>query len=468
MTSFTSISFFAFLAVTLLLYYLLPRKLRPWILLAASIGFCLAAGPACLIFVAVSWISTYLAASGMEKRKEKKKLFFILCLVLNLGLLAALKYTNFILQLGGRESKDVSMPAVLGISFYTFRVVSYLTDVYRGKYPAEKRPQRLLLYICFFPQMVQGPISRYDALQGSLTAGERPTLQDFGVGARRMLWGLFKKLVIADRLAPAVAVLAASPKEMDGLFGLLGGVLYTVQLFFDFSGGIDIAIGAAELFGVRLPENFDRPFLSQSVGEFWRRWHITLSDWFRDYLYIPLGGSRKGKGRKLLNLMIVFTVSGIWHGASWGYILWGICNGVFVVLENLCRKKPKRSEGMLGALKTAGTLLLVVIAFLFMMHSSAGNVFAILGSLFCRPFTALTAENFAALGLSAADWIAAGAAVLITAAVSLWDRKKSVWDKLREKRFLACTVFAVLVLLVLIFGVYGTGYDASRFIYGQF
>lgn len=471
----TAFRFFVFLAACLVLYALVPGRFRGYVLLAASLVFCLFAGAACLIFVLITWITVYFAARYLSvlSRPRRRKAVLVICLVLNLGILAVLKYTGFVLQTaallsGSEESRSLALPAVLGISFYTFRAAGYLVDVYRGDAGAEKDPARLLLFICFFPQMTQGPVSRYGDLSRTLFCPEPLSLGRLGTGIRRMLWGFLKKLVIADRLAVAVAVLKTSSAELDGLFGLLGAMLFTVQLYFDFSGGIDIALGTAALFGVRLPENFDRPFLSRSVGEFWRKWHITLSSWLRDYLYFPLGGSRKGKWRAALNVLIVFAVSGLWHGAGWGYVLWGVCNGVFVALESLLGIKKRKTDGLRAVLSVCLTFILVSVAFLFMMHPTAKAAFRVLASVFTRPLAAFTAGNVKTLGLTGADWLAAGAGIAVTTAVSLLGRKASVKEWYSGSRFRVCASLVLLAAAVLIFGAYGLGYNAAGFVYGQF
>ena len=364
--NFTSLLFLPLYAVTALLYQRLESRARILLLLAASWTFFLLESPGSGVILFFVTVITYAAGLLMERSSGKMKtrrLLLTLVLVITLGLLGVFKYS-------GR----FFLPA--GISFYTFQALSYVIDVYRGDFPAERRFYRYALYLSFFPQVVAGPIERPKDLMGQL-ACERPAgAGDFRVGGFLMLRGYAKKIMIADAIAPVSDALFAD-SALTGPKVLAAAVLFGLQIYADFSGYSDIALGAARLLGIRLTENFKNPYLADGIRDFWRRWHITLSRWLREYVYIPLGGNRKGRLRTAANTLAVFALSGLWHGGGLHFLCWGLAHGVFVLIEDLT---PKKAPGR-SALRKAATFLLVSLLWVLFRAPSLGRALAMYAAL---------------------------------------------------------------------------------------
>lgn len=340
---FNSFEFVVFFPTVVLLYFLLPRKYRWVLLLAASYYFYMVWKPKYIVLIVISTLVDYLAGMKMGSIPDKKKRrpWLILSLVTNLGILMTFKYANFFIDnindLLVNLGSTGSIPALqfllpMGISFYTFQTMAYSIDVYNGKTKHESHLGYFALYVTYFPQLVAGPIERTENLLHQFRQNYVFEYDRVVRGLKQMLWGFFKKVVIADRLAPLVDQIYNSPTEHQGMTLALGTYLFAFQIYCDFSGYSDIAIGASRIMGINLMDNFKTPYLSQSISEFWKRWHISLSTWFRDYLYIPLGGNRVAKWKWYLNLMIVFVVSGFWHGANWTFLAWGFLHGAYLVL----------------------------------------------------------------------------------------------------------------------------------------
>ena len=348
------------------LYYVCPLRLRWVLLLLLSYGFYLTCGLSALPFIALTTLTTwagalviarvgesgkaYLRAHKAELTAEAKKaqkartrsrqrVWFFAVLLLNFGVLAVLKYLNPVMAWGasllGGSAPSLGLVLPLGISFYTFQSMGYLIDVYNGKYAPEKNPAKFALFVSFFPQLIQGPIARFDQLESQLVTPHRFDLDGIERGLLLMLWGWFKKKVIADRALSLVEAVFGNQNAYGGAVIVVGVLFYSLQQYADFSGGIDLVTGIAQLFGIQLAPNFKRPYFSVSLGDFWRRWHISLGSWFRDYVYIPLGGSRVRLGRWVLNLLVVWGLTGLWHGAAWTFVLWGLYFAVFLLLEKL-------------------------------------------------------------------------------------------------------------------------------------
>ena len=351
--SFSSILFlFVFLPVVLGLYYLCRERHRNLFLLIASLVFYGWAQPGLLWVLAAAVFISYGSGRliGRAKTERGRKRILLAGVVLYLGMLFYFKYVPFTAGLISRITgtalvpPEIAMP--LGISFYTFSGISYLTDVSRGKGAAERSFLRLALYIAFFPKLLEGPIARYSQL-GEELKKRTVTVDDFAYGLERFIIGLAKKAIVADSLGAVVdRIWNAGVSQNTVAIAWFGSLAYMMQIYFDFSGYCDMAVGLGRLFGFHLPENFRLPYLSKSISEFWRRWHITLGSWFRDYVYIPLGGNRR---HVYLNLAVVFLLTGLWHGASMHYVIWGMWNGLFVLLERFLRRR-----GMHPALKTPG------------------------------------------------------------------------------------------------------------------
>lgn len=373
--NFTAAAFVLGFPAILLLHWLCPPGGRWVLLLAASIGFYVLGSPQAIGLLAMITLGTYTAALGIERSRTTlgKRIFCAAALALCLGCLGWFKYAGLF---GWRELLSQSLlPA--GISFYTFQTLSYVLDVYSGKQKAERNLGYYALFVCFFPQLVAGPIERMGDLLPQLKEGQRIPDRN---GALLLLRGFGKKLLLADAMAPFVDAVYAVPGQATGVQVLLATVLFAGQIYFDFSGYSDIAVGTAALLGIRLGTNFDRPYAASSIREFWRRWHISLTGWFTDYLYIPLGGSRCGLLRHCCNLMIVFLASGLWHGAAWHFALWGALHGCFLVAEVLwehwlprCKLSRRAAQG--------ATFALVCIAWVFFRADSIPAAFALLARL---------------------------------------------------------------------------------------
>ncbi|MBR3691165.1 MAG: MBOAT family protein [Clostridia bacterium] len=482
--SFTSFSFLCFFALCLVGFFALPQRLRPWLLLAASLGFYAAAGLPALGWLfataAVSWGAGRCVSAGRHPGAA-----YAGAVVCHLGLLFALKYLNFF---AGREILTLAIPA--GLSFFTFMAVSYVTDVRRGICPAEKNFGRYLLYLSFFPHVLQGPIDRYAGLTPGLFAGAGFEERRFLRGAWRMLWGFFEKLVIADRLGILVAAVWKEPEAYAGWRVAAAVVCYALQIYADFAGYMDVALGAGEIFGITLAENFDTPYFSRSVPEFWRRWHITLGAWFRDYLFYPLqrtgafrrlGKFLKGKFGKqaaknlpaALALAAVWLFTGLWHGARLTYVAWGAYYGLLIILSMLCeplcaRLRPKKKSLLFEAFRMARTFAAVCLGYVLFRSASMGEAWRVLVRIFTAPFAA--GKGFSAAGLGMADYAVLAFALGLRLLVSLC-RVKGV--DLREKLLalplpLRWGAALALIFSVILFGIYGPGYDAASFIYFEF
>lgn len=337
-----------FLPAAVFLYYLAPgRNAKNIVLFAASLIFYGWGGPRYLLLVLLTALLCYAAGLCLDAAGERtalKKLSVGVFVLITLGILGYFKYYNFFAATAGRLAgkelfplRDIVLP--LGISFYTFQAISYVVDVYRGKSPAQKNLFHMALYLFLFPQILSGPIIKYHQVAGQLTnRNETISMQFYGI--KRFVYGLAKKVLLANTFGQSVDYIMGVPSgQMGTLTAWLAVILYTLQIYYDFSGYSDMAIGLGRIFGFYYEENFNYPYLSSSITEFWRRWHISLSTWFRDYLYIPLGGNRKGLGRTCVNLFIVFLATGLWHGASMTFIIWGIYHGLFILSERLWLKK---------------------------------------------------------------------------------------------------------------------------------
>ena len=347
--------------------------------------------------------------------------------------------------------------APMGVSYFSLQIISYLVDVYRGKIQPEKNILRYSLYITYYPHLTMGPIESYPSMQQAL-AQRKFSWDGISLGAARAIWGLFKQLVIAARAGVIVSAIAADPAAYQGGYALLAMVLYSLQLYADFSGGMDIVLGVSQMLGLRLSENFDRPYFSESVQEFWRRWHITLGAWLKNYVYIPLGGNRKGALRKGINFIITFLVSGLWHGIH--YLLWGLLNGIFVLVG-------ERLKTPMKILNRIGTFLVISFLWCFFVWPDTLTAARSALSVFTQFNYGDVAANIGALGLTLTDWI-----VMLSAGGIVWlyDWKHLAAEKGFSKAQPAArlALLGLLGLVVLLFGMYGIGFEASGFIYGGF
>lgn len=485
---FNSFNFLIFFPAVTLIYFLIPQKIKYLWLLAASYYFYMSWNPKYAVLMLVSTAITFLSGIiiGRAKTEKAKKWTVFGSFASNLAILFVFKYFYFAVDniniLRGILNLSAYTPGFniilpVGISFYTFQALSYTADVYRGDVAPEKNFFRYALFVSFFPQLVAGPIERSKNLLSQVNEEHFFDYLRVRKGLLKMLWGYFLKLVIADRAAILVNTVYDNLAAFDGAHIALATVCFAVQIYCDFASYSIIAIGAAEVMGFQLMQNFKRPYFAASIADFWRRWHISLSSWLRDYLYIPLGGNRKGAVRKYINLMVVFLVSGLWHGASWHFVAWGAIHGAYQVIEGMT--KPLRAK-LLGFFRIKGNnyiylcvkrivvFALVSLAWIFFrspdMKSAAWAVMKI--------FTGFGGFKlgYSDFGIDYGNAIVLVCAVALQILVSLLSEKKGEAAEGIEKMVfpIRWTVYLILIFAVLIFGIYGPGFEASQFIYFQF
>lgn len=487
--AFQSFGYFLFLPVVLVAYYLLPHRFRWMLLLAASYFFYMCWNAAYALLMLTSTAITFLTGlmigreqqSGRDaaQKQRRKKCWVAVSFVGNLGILFFFKYANLFtatlqetLTLMGLAitlpHTDVLLP--VGISFYTFQALGYTVDVYRGEVACSRHFGKYALFVSFFPQLVAGPIERSANLIRQFDEVHRPDAENLRRGAMLILLGLVKKLVLADRLAVLVNQVYNNVDAYGAPAYIVATVCFAFQIYCDFGGYSDIAVGSANLLGFRLMKNFDAPYLARSVGEFWRKWHISLSSWFRDYLYIPLGGSRVPYPRWVFNTMVVFVVSGLWHGANWTFALWGALNGAYLVLgQTLGKARRALLPGKPGsfwrqALSTVCTFALVCFAWVFFRANSLHDLGLLLGRLF-------GGWEWASLGrlvhvVNGRECLLMGLLVLALAVTELFPQTRDLAARILSLRMPARWAVCLLLLFVLIlFGKYN---ESPSFIYFQF
>lgn len=527
---FTSYNFIIFIALLFITYYLIPKKYQWILVLAASYLFYAIAGPKYLIYILATTVSTYfvslklnslekmqsnhLAKHKEELSKEEKSLFkadikarkwkwLLFCLFLNFGILAAVKYANFaivninfLLETAGtqRNISFLSIALPMGISFYTFQTMGYIIDVYRAKYPPENNIFKLALFVSFFPQLVQGPISRFDDLAKTMFKEHSFDYRGVKFGIQRILWGFFKKVVIADRILVAVNTLVRNPDEYQGVFVFIGMLFYAVQLYADFTGGIDITIGIGQVLGIKVKENFNAPFLATSIADYWRRWHISLGSWFREYLFYPISVSKPmlkftkysrrtfgpAVGKRVpvyISTIVVWFTTGIWHGSSWNFIVWGLMNGAVIIVSQefspfyqwFHSRFPVKDTIAFRSFQVVRTVLLMSSIRMFDCYRDVPTTFRMFGTMFTTFNFSEAFNGMLDLGLSVHDYyiLAGGIAVLLWS--SYVKQQGSIREQLAQRplvvRYLA---YYAIIIVILLLGAYGVGYDSSQFIYNQF
>lgn len=385
----STIFVFLFLPLVLLFYFIAPKKLKNYVLLIFSIIFYLFGGPKYLLLLFSIVFIDYIGAILIEK-SNNRKLFLIITISLNIGILFFFKYTGFFLKnINSLFNLDLFVPKIvlpIGISFYTFQAMSYVIDVYRKKVALQKNFFTLLLYVSLFPQLVAGPIVRYETIEKELKT-RKTTFDDFTYGVERFILGFSKKIIIANQMGKLADTIFSSP-TVDSPIAFLGGLAYMFQIYFDFSAYSDMAIGMGRIFGFTFLENFNFPYISKSITEFWRRWHISLSSWFKDYVYIPLGGNKKGIKRQILNMFIVWALTGFWHGAEWNFIIWGLYYFVFLVLEKYIFKKVLNKLPSLFL--HLYTLTIVYIGWIIFRCDNLNNLISFFKSLFSFRITTIS------------------------------------------------------------------------------
>lgn len=479
---FNSFQFLIFFVIMVAAHFALPQRYRWALLLAGSCYFYMAFIPVYLLILGLSIVIDYVAGIWIEDAPPvRRKTLLVVSLFANIGLLAIFKYFNFINENlaalarvlhwnYGIEALSIILP--IGLSFHTFQAMSYTIEVYRGHQKAERHFGIYALYVMFFPQLVAGPIERPQNMLHQFHEPKQLDGNRWRSGLKIMLWGLFKKVAVADLVAPVVNNVYATPSQYSGPLLIVATVFFAVQIYCDFSGYSDIAIGAARLLGYDLMTNFRQPYFSRSLGEFWRRWHISLSSWFRDYVYIPLGGNRASTARRYLNLLIVFAVSGLWHGAAWTFVVWGTLHGCYLVFSQMLAPMRRRMAHTLGLARfprlmamgqTLWVAVLVLIGWVFFRAQSCQDAVHVLTHL--HVFQDFRVNELFEMGLPrfemglavltittvmVVDWFLASQG---TFATTLWQRRTFRW-----------TCLAVCFYGIVFFGVF----DKVQFIYFQF
>jgi alginate O-acetyltransferase complex protein AlgI len=489
---FNSLHFILFFIVVTAVYFALPHRFRWAMLLVASCYFYMAFIPIYILILIFTIIIDYIAALWIETSSgRRRKMFLVASLVANCGVLAFFKYYNFLndsllhaFHLVGASYPIPGLNIILpiGLSFHTFQAMSYTIEVYRGTHPAERHFGIYSLYVMYYPQLVAGPIERPNNLLDQFKTPQAFDSDRVTAGLQLMLWGFFEKVVVADRLAPFVNQVYNNPSDYAGPSLVLATVLFAFQIFADFAGYSDIAIGASQIMGIKLMTNFRRPYFSKSVAEFWKRWHISLSTWFRDYLYISLGGNRVRASRWLFNIFFTFLISGLWHGAKWTFVLWGALNGFYLIAEigaakaaqGLRRMAPNRPIINVPAFARIGFTFAVTclawVLFRANTTSDAVYIFSHLGTGWSALAHRATDVEFVRtailLGHDKKEFLMALAAIAVLLGVHVLQERGA----LREK-FASCPVpvrwvtYYAAVLIILFFGAFNT---TQQFIYFQF
>jgi len=390
-----------------------------------------------------------------NKISSNNKVYMLLAVTINLLLLIFFKFLPY-------EQKVIpilgALTVPIGISYYTLQLISYIVDIYKNKYKPETNIIDFALFVLFIPHLYIGPIYRYNDFKKQISKPLKITADNLLNGSIRILWGLLKKLVIASRLSVVIGTISSDTATYYGAYALFAMLLYSFQLYSDFSGGIDMVLGISKIFGINLIENFNTPFMSQTVKEFWNRWHISLGTWLRDYIYIPLGGNRKGKIRKAINVLITFTISGFWHGIN--YLLWGVLNGIFVILGDRLKSRFKW-------LNRAITFIIISFLWAFFIWPDTVTALKMITSVFVNFNLFSLCNQILDLGLVLSDWIVLLLAIiiLITSDIKYQNLTTKVKELSVEKKLIIICTF---ILVVLVFGMYGIGFNATEFIYSKF
>ena len=489
--AFNSISFMIFFPIVVMIYFLIPQRIKYIWLLIASYYFYMGWNPSYAILIAVSTVITYASGFLIEKAKtvRAKKAFVAMSFSSNLLILVYFKYFDFILENLNRilsrfgvgileKPFDVLLP--VGISFYTFQALSYTMDVYRGEIKCERNILKYALFVSFFPQLVAGPIERSKNLLSQISEKHHFNADRVLKGLLLMAWGLFMKMVLADRLAVIVDEVFNGFPNYPGTYIIIAAVFFALQIYCDFGSYSYIAIGAANVMGFSLMQNFRQPYLAVSVKDFWRRWHISLTSWFRDYLYIPLGGNRKGVFRRNINVLIVFAVSGLWHGASWSFVMWGLLNGIFQVAGDIFAPLKSKVNKCLQMkpdsfshkiLQIAVTFCLVDFAWLFFRADSLSTAINMIKSMLSvhNPWILFDGSMYN-LGLNLPEFNVLLIGLLILLFADIVNEKGIEIREfvLKQELWFRWCFYLLAIFAIVIFGIYGPLCSASDFIYFQF
>ncbi len=486
---FNSLEFALFFPIVTILFFMLPHKFRWLLLLLASCFFYMFFKPIYILILILTIVIDYFAGIwiAQEEDKKKKKRLLMLSIVANVGVLVVFKYYNFladninIVLNSVKSTGHIPMLNILlpiGLSFHTFQAMSYTIEVYRGNQKPEKHFGIYALYVMFYPQLVAGPIERPQNVLHQFHEVKKFSYENFRSGLILMAWGFFKKCVIADRLALFVNDVYGNSHSYHGIPIIISTAFFALQIFCDFSGYSDIAIGSARCMGYDLMMNFDRPYLSTSISEFWRRWHISLSTWFRDYVYIPLGGNRVNKTRWYLNLLIVFTVSGIWHGANWTFVIWGALHGLYLVIENVLYDKVPTLKNTTSSvsifIKRTIVFFLACLAWVFFRARNASDAYYLIKNAFVgipQQIKDIMSNHLNSrlhilyINQSSFEFLAA-LFFIVVMSIFHFSQKKASFDKwlLNKNKLFRWTVYYFIVISFVCFGIF----NRSEFIYFQF
>ena len=422
---FTSISFlYYFLPIVIILYFIVPKKFKNFILFLSSIFFYFCGEPIYTFLMIGEIFIAYVGVRYLEK--HRKKSILVSLLAIHIGALGLFKYSDFTInninQIFGSKIPLLKLALPIGISFYTFQIISYVVDVYRGKVKAQKSFLKLATYVSLFPQLIAGPIVRYETIEKELDS-RTSNFENFAYGVRRFVIGLGKKVLIANMLGELCDVFSTT-NEKSIIFYWIFAISYSLQIYFDFSAYSDMAIGLGRMFGFHFLENFNYPYISKSITEFWRRWHMSLSSWFRDYVYIPLGGNRKGTIILVRNIFIVWALTGIWHGANWTFVIWGLMFGIMLIIEKLFL--TKHLEKMPSILQRIYVLFTVMISFIIFNANSIGEAWNNIIGLF-------GANGESLINASTVYYLKSYLVVLVIAIIGSTPLLKNIIEKLKTK-----------------------------------
>ena len=493
--------FIVFLPAVIILYQLCPQKFRKYILLLANYAFFYTWSKFFLVYQVITMVITYVSSKIIDHTANKKikKISLIIAILINLGVLVVLKYTNFfgenIFAIFHQPFTPIRLIAPIGISYYTLQMISYLMDISSGKIHADYSIVDFAVYASFFPTLIQGPITRFNEIKDSILAGNPITYQNLKFGSQRILFGLMKKMIIADRLDPAVSKIFTSYTQ-DGLFSLIGAVLCTIQLYMDFSGIVDICLGSAEIFGIKLPENFRQPFFAENASDFWRRWHITLGTFLRDYVFYPISLAKptrrlskfftkhfgKAAGKFIgpfIALFAVWFLNGLWHGPYWSYIFYGLYYFCFMVLEILLKKpvddflkkhQIDNNHTGLRIFRFVKLLIIVIIGELFFRAKTLEVGWTMFSSIFTNFHLSTFKDTLPFLRLDMIDWTIVIVGVVIISLVDFYKEfNGSIRNAIEQKpTWIRWSIIYTCIFALLIFGAYGPGYDIVAMIYAEF
>jgi alginate O-acetyltransferase complex protein AlgI len=484
---FTSLTFLMFFLIISFLYFLIPNRFR-WIwLLICSYYFYMSSNPEYALLIAASTVITYLSGMLIQKANDLKKLWVFLSFSSNIAILFLFKYYNFFsnsfLRLLNFFNISAYMPSFdflmpLGISFYTLQTLSYTIDVYRGDVIPEKNLGKYALFVCFFPQVVAGPIEKSKNMLHQFNDKHFFDYERVKNGLLLMLWGVFLKIVVADRLALLVNTVYNNPINYKGFIIIIATLFFTFEIYCDFMSYSVIARGAAEVLGFKITNNFRQPYFSKSIKEFWARWHISLTSWFRDYLYFPLGGNRSGKLRTYFNIMIVFLVSGLWHGATFNFIIWGGLHGLYQILGYLLKPlrklfvetfNIKTDVFSFKLLQISITFIFVSFAWIFFRATSFFNAITIIKNIFYfNPWVFLDGSIFK-LGLDSKDFFIAILGIILVLIIDMLQKIKNLRIQLSKQNIIfRWSIYLAAIVVILVLGMYGPGYNIQQFIYSRF